>query len=288
MDVDVGTRAILKLAVLPPGSLLILLLVGWLFARRFFGRLLLLLGIVSFYALATPVGTSLLASRLETVPALNQDQIGDARADAILVFLAGVRRNNPELGGADSLGARSLQRMDYALSLHRQTGLPIVLSGGSVSGETRPIARLGAEWLQQRAGVTALAVEDRSRDTYENAHYSAALLQAEGVQRVLLVTHASHMPRALWSTRSAGIETVPAPFAFQHKPLDPPAPLEPSDWVPHPGNLGRSYVLLHEMAGLVWYGLRQAERSFPDPSDRRTLSGTAAIGGHHDLSARPG
>jgi len=257
VDIDVGTRAILKLALLPPGALLLLLLTGWLFARRFTGRLLILLGIVALYALSTPVGLHLLASRLETVPALTPAQLKNSQADAILVFLAGVRRDNPELGGADALGRGSLERIDYGLFLHRITDLPIILSGGSVKGDTAPLAQLGREWLQQRAGVTSLALDQSSRDTRENARNSAELLQSLGIRRVLLVTHAYHMPRSLLSARAADIDAVPAPFAFEHVVPELQGPSDLTDWLPHPGYLGRSYRILHEMAGLIWYGFNQ-------------------------------
>ena len=255
MDIDVGTRAILKLALLPPGSLLLMLLVGWLLSRRFLGRFLVLVAIVLFYALSTPVGLHLLASQLETIPALKPAQLKTTGADAILVFLADVRPDNPEYDGAAALGPLSLQRMDYALSLHRITGLPIILSGGSLKGGTEPAARLGAKWLQQRAGVTVLAADDRSKDTYENAHHSVELLRASGLKRVLLVTHASHMPRSLLSARSAGIDAVPAPFDFEHVAPELQDFSDPTDWLPQPNYLGRSYRVLHEMVGLVWYGM---------------------------------
>jgi uncharacterized SAM-binding protein YcdF (DUF218 family) len=255
MDIDVGTRAILKMVLLPPGSLLVLLVIGWIFARHFFGRLLILIAILAFYALSTPVGLDLLARQLETEPALTPTQLQTSRADAILVFLAGVRRHNPELGGADALGSLSLERVDYALSLHRKTGLPIILSGGGAEGDESSVAQLAGEWLRRQAGVTPLAVESHSRDTRENAKASAEKLQALGVERVLLVTHAFHMPRAMLSARDAFIDAVPAPFAFEHVPPDLQQPGEFGDWLPHPGVLGRSYLMLHEVTGLVWYGL---------------------------------
>ncbi|MGB5669213.1 MAG: YdcF family protein [Sedimenticolaceae bacterium] len=257
MDIDVGTRAILKMALLPPGSLLIMLFIGWLFARRFFGRFLILIATVALYALSTPVFLNLLASQLETVPAITPSQLAETGADGILVFLAGVRHDNPELGGGDALGPMSLERVNYGLFLHRKTGLPIMLSGGSVKGDTTPIAQLGGEWLQQQAGVTPLAVESQSRDTHENALNSAGALRAQGIEKVLLVTHAYHMPRALLNARAAGIDIIPAPFGFESVPPDLQGPDELGDWLPHPGYLGRSYLMLHEMLGLVWYGLTQ-------------------------------
>lgn len=255
MDFDVGTRELIKLALLPPGSLLIVLLIGWLFARRFFGRFLILLALLSFYLLSTPVTLNWLAGQLETVAAPSAEQLQHSDAKAILVLMAGVRRLNPELGGAESLSAMSLERIDYALALHRKTGLPIVISGGSVKGDTRPLAELASEWLQERAGVTPLAIESGSRDTWENGQQSADTLRRLGIDRVILVTHAFHMPRALLSVRRAGIDAVPAPFAFEHVPAAMQPPTRFIDWLPQPGYLGRSYLILHEMAGLVWYGL---------------------------------
>ena len=111
--------------------------------------------------------------------------------------------------------------------------------------------------LHQRAGITSLAVDDQSRDTRENARESAKLLQSQGIRRVLLVTHAYHMPRSLLSARAAGIDAIPAPFAFEHVVPELQGPSELMDWLPQPGYLGRSYRILHEMAGLVWYGLNQ-------------------------------
>jgi hypothetical protein len=149
----------------------------------------------------------------------------------------------------------TLQRLDYALFLHRKTGLPIVVSGGSVKGDTTPLAQLGGEWLQRQAGVTPMAVESGSRDTRENALNSAEALRARGIEKVLLVTHAYHMPRALLNARTAGIDAIPAPFGFESVPPALQRPGELGDWLPKPGYLGRSYLILHEMLGLAWYRL---------------------------------
>jgi len=255
MDIDVGTRAILKTLLLPPGGLILLLLIGWLFARRFLGRLLILLATLALYLLSTPATVDWLAAQLETVPAPTAQQLRDSGADAILVLMADMHRVNPELDGAPALSALSLQRIDYGLALHRKTGLPILLSGGSVKGDTPPLAELGAAWLKDRAGVTARAIETASRDTWENAHNSAEMLKQQRLDRVLLVTHAFHMPRAVLSMQAAGVDVVPAPFAFEHVPPAMRQPSEASDWLPQPGLLGRSYLILHEIVGLVWYGL---------------------------------
>lgn len=255
MELDVSTRALLKLFLLPPGILLILLLLGWLFARRPIGRLLVLVAFLGLYLLSTPAVVAWLAARVETIPPATDDELHGGGAEAILVLLASRRRSNPELGGASALSALSLERIDYGLALHRKTGLPIVLSGGSVKDDPLTLAELGNEWLQDRAGVTALGLESDSRDTWENALFSAQTLRRLGVGRVLLVTHAFHMPRALLSARAAGIDALAAPFGFEHDPTDssPPTAL---DWLPYPGRLGLSYLMLHEWTGRHWYRLQ--------------------------------
>jgi uncharacterized SAM-binding protein YcdF (DUF218 family) len=255
MDIDVTTRAMLKLLILPPGILLLALAIGWVFARRLAGRVLLLAGTAGFYLLSTPAVVFKLAELVETIPAPTQQQLLDSDAQGILVLMASVSRNNPELDGADALSSMSLQRIDHALALHRQTGLPIIVSGGSISGDSESLAALAAAWLEDRANVQVIAADDQSRDTWENARESAAKLRTAGISRVLLVTHAFHMPRAMMSIRSAGIDAVPAPFGFMHTPLRYRDAGKTDSWMPIPGILGKSYLILHEILGLAWYRL---------------------------------
>jgi uncharacterized SAM-binding protein YcdF (DUF218 family) len=68
--------------------------------------------------------------------------------------------------------------------------------------------------LQQEYGVKPQWVEDRSRDTGENARNMAGLLLPLGVRRITLVTDAWHMPRAVAEFRRAGFDVLPAPTGF--------------------------------------------------------------------------
>jgi uncharacterized SAM-binding protein YcdF (DUF218 family) len=255
VEIDVSTRGLLKLALLPPGILLVLLAVAWMLGGKALGRLLSLAAIALFYILSTPVGLDWLAQRVETVPAQSTAQLQRAGAGAIWVLMAGIDSNNPELAGAARPGSFTMARVDYALHLHRQTGLPIALSGGSPLGDDPPVAEVAAGWLREQAQVEPLLVEANSRDTWENARESGERLADLDVERVLLVTHAFHMPRAMISARAAGIDAVPAPCCFEHTPAALRQPGLLTDWLPTPGVLGKSYLMLHEMVGLVWYGV---------------------------------
>jgi uncharacterized SAM-binding protein YcdF (DUF218 family) len=70
------------------------------------------------------------------------------------------------------------------------------------------------------------------------------------VKRVLLVTHAWHLPRASRECVRAGLEVVPAPTGMRHAP-----PLEVGAFVPSARALRESALAVHEWLGALWYAL---------------------------------
>ncbi len=242
---------LLELLVLPPLGPLLLVVVGlvgrWRWPRL--GRLLSLAGLASLWLLATPwVGAALLRS-LQRDPALDLDALPDA--DAIVVLSADFAREAPEFGGA-TVGALALQRLRWAAALHRRTAKPVLTSGGVVEHEPRPHAELMRDALERDFGVPVRWLETTSRDTFENARDSAAVLSRDGVRRVYLVTHAWHMPRAESSFRRFGLEVVPAPTAFCGWPNGVVEGL-----VPNWSALRNSALALHEWLGRAWYAVRE-------------------------------
>ena len=96
----------------------------------------------------------------------------------------------------------------------------------------------------------AILLEGRSRNTRENALYTAEILSAEGIDRVLLVTSALHMPRALATFRAAGIDAEPAPTDFEVMP----EPAHLMRWLPDAEALSDSTRALKEYVG--WWVYR--------------------------------
>ena len=93
--------------------------------------------------------------------------------------------------------------------------------------------------------------DDQSRTTYENAVNTAQLLSAERITNVVIVTHAWHMPRALWAFERVGLKPLPwlAPRDFVRlRRID--------DVLPSIAALHDSYHALHEMIGGAYYRLR--------------------------------
>jgi uncharacterized SAM-binding protein YcdF (DUF218 family) len=97
------------------------------------------------------------------------------------------------------------KRLEEAGRLARENPkLPIVISGAK--GMSRAAAELGGGIDSSR-----VLLETRSNNTYENALYSAEMIKPKQSERWLLVTGASHMPRAIGSFRKAGFEVEPWP-----------------------------------------------------------------------------
>ncbi|WP_341648475.1 YdcF family protein [Thauera humireducens] len=103
--------------------------------------------------------------------------------------------------------------MRYGARLARTTGLPLLVSGGGIGNETAE-AVLMKSALEEDFGLTVRWAEARSRDTRENALFSAQILREADVRHVLLVTHAMHMPRAQAAFESAGLIVTPAPTGW--------------------------------------------------------------------------
>ncbi len=108
-------------------------------------------------------------------------------------------------------------RMIYTAWLYHQGKAPhILLSSGNVfeGPQDTPAAQM-AELLQMLdVPSDALWLESDSRNTYENAIFSAEILREQGIRRILLVTSASHMPRSVKLFQAQGFEVVPLPTDY--------------------------------------------------------------------------
>jgi len=175
---------------------------------------------------------------------------------AIVVLGGGVNPLAPEYGGAD-LASPSLFRLRYGLWLGRQTGIPVAASGGVGWGASipgiQPEASRMVEIAQAEYGAPLRWVEATSRDTHENAVNTLALLHAAGVREIVLVTHATHLPRALREFRAAAAADAVAASSAPMR-ITPAAMGQawPGDspllrWLPSSEGTQRMRAALHEV-----------------------------------------
>lgn len=238
-------KKLLTALALPPAGPLLLAALGLLLMRRRprFGKSLAWSGLALLWLLATPAVTKPMLAAIEDVPPLDPAQAKGAQA--IVVLGGGSYFAAPEYGG-DTVGPSSLERIRYAARLQRETGLPLLVTGGAPLGGVAEGRSMQAA-LEKDFGVKVRWVEDRSADTRENARFSAPILRKAGVRRVLLVTHAWHMRRAQGEFAVEDMTTIAAPTAYETT-----GPLTALDLLPGPGGLRAGRIALSErLGGLV-------------------------------------
>jgi uncharacterized SAM-binding protein YcdF (DUF218 family) len=244
--------SIARWLILPPQSLFLLLALGLMLRRRWslLGRTTCASAVFLLVLLSTPVVAHLLAEPLEHFarPLITTD---NTDAEAIVVLAAGRLTNAPEYDGRDVPDSLTLARLRYAAKLQRETGLPVLVSGGGGRGQ-EPYAALMARTLRNEFRIPVRWVEGRSSNTAQNAEYSARILQQNGIQRVLLVTHAIHMRRSVMAFAQAGLAVIPAPTMFFSAGGDP---YHPRNFIPGVEGLRRSQYAIYEWLGNMWYWL---------------------------------
>jgi uncharacterized SAM-binding protein YcdF (DUF218 family) len=228
---------------------LVLLIAG----RRRSGLLALSAGILWLGLWSIPIVSD--ALRLSLEGRFGREPVGALpAADAVLVLGGGIRGGPPDWPDPD-LGRASDRVWHAARIYHAGKAARVIVSGGSMpwAGDRRSEADAMLRFLAD-LGVPpdAILLEGRSRNTRENALFTAEILGAEGIERVLLVTSALHMPRALATFRAAGIDAVPAPTDFEV--MSEPAHF--IRWLPDAEALSDSTRALKEYVGWWLYRWR--------------------------------
>lgn len=228
--------------LLPPLGLLVLALLALLvFGRKRSGALIAGVALVLALALSLPIVADRLSRPLEGTPV---SIAGLHEAQAIVILGGGVYYGAPEYGG-DTVSRYSLERVRYGAVLAHKTKLPVLVTGGSVYGG-RPEGELMKAVLEREFSVPVKWVETQACDTSENASLSAPLLKNAGVQRIALVTHAWHMPRATAAFEKYGLKVTPAPMGFTPQGTSLFESLLPST-----GAFERSANAIHEWVGYL-------------------------------------
>ncbi len=248
-------RDLLKFLMLPPTVLFLGMGIGFfLHTRRHRAGLPLMVGTFTvLVALSLSITTRALMGLAQwgVEPLdLAEIQVAGQDAGAIVILAAGLDQMAPEYGGVSSVDDKTLVRLRYGAVLHRQTHLPILVTGGPWGKRRFVVSDAMQTSLERDFLVKARWVERLSGNTRGNAEGSAEILLGDGIDTVLLVTHAWHMPRAKRAFERAGLNVIPAPTAFERSPGFRFRSLLPST-----GALHTNYYALHELIGRVWYAL---------------------------------
>ena len=237
--------------LLPPFNLLLIALFGLLLGRSHprLGRALLVGAILILWLFSMSYVSEGAMHLLE-----KQIKVVDLKAgsaDAIVVLGGGTYFYAPEYGGTDTVSESALVRLRYAAKLYRETGKPILVTGGKPLGNETSEAQQMKSILESEFNIPVKWTEDGSDNTLENARYSYQILQQAGIKRIYLVTHAWHMPRSVMVFQNAGFNVVPAPTAYTTR-----YKTDLLSFIPNAESLHHSSIFMHELIGLLWYRLK--------------------------------
>ena len=124
--------------------------------------------------------------------------------------------------GMTSTNAKAARMMDSAALALKYPNAKLVFTGGDSSlaeeagiDEARTEAEAASRFYRS-LGISAerMILEDRSRNTFENAVFTKPLINQKPGERWLLITSAWHMPRSVGIFRKAGIDIIPYPVDF--------------------------------------------------------------------------
>lgn len=158
-------------------------------------------------------------------------------------------------------------RVLYAAKLYKNGKAPnILLSGGNITwlgSQTSTPAQEMAELLEMmEVPENVIWLQSNSQNTYEDALYSSEFLQKKGINRILLVTSATHMPRSVALFEHHGFNVIPAPTDFKvtqagwQSLTEGDVPSQILKLIPNVGYLSMVTAALKEYFGMAVYKLR--------------------------------
>lgn len=253
-------KTLLLAAAMPPAPLLVLAAWGgWRLKRgQRFGAALLALALVGVWLSGTEAVGEWLSRMIGPTPVLQPAQVDALRGrsdGAVLVLGGGVRRLAPEFA-AGMPNRITAERLAYGVWLARRSGWPLGFSGGigwTATDQQQPEAAVVSRVAAAEYGLPLRWAEASSRDTQENAARTLPLLAAAGVKHVVLVTHDTHMRRALRAFEAEaaplGLRVVPAPVGSRVDALS-----GFDDWCPSVEGFARVRYVVYET--LAWWAGR--------------------------------
>ncbi len=200
----------------PPG-LFVLLLLGLGIWQAFRGRgraALVAFGFAApMWLMATMPAADILLRPLET----RYERPTRFDGDVIIMLGSAVYDGAPDLDGVGAPGAEACERLLATARLYRLTGLPIILTGGGVHPHQSAIMGPVYQRFLVALGIPPerILLERQSRNTFENASAAWVICQRRGFQQPLVVTHAAHMPRAMFCFETLNIAARPVPCGFR-------------------------------------------------------------------------
>jgi uncharacterized SAM-binding protein YcdF (DUF218 family) len=254
---------LLPLLVYPLGFSCILIIIALILDKRPKWRRGLFIGALILLWLASNRWFSYALAR--SLEWRNMPPATTPHAEVMVLLGGGTESGDPPRPMTEVNGAGD--RVLYAAQLYQEGAAPAILVSGGNLEFSQARGTSPAEEMTELLTLTGVPKEviwqqPKSQNTYEDALYSAEILQEKGIEKIILVTSAMHMPRAKALFEKHGISVIPAPVDFTITEKNWEGAFKPGIdeaviyLLPNTSSLGLTTNALKEYLGLLVYSLR--------------------------------
>ncbi len=240
-------KKLITYTIIPPGIIIILLILAGIFLRKRLRILAIFLGVAIYLMSIEPVKDIFI---IPLEDAYKVPSIEDVKTcDAYVVLGGGINENAPDLDGQGQLSNDSLPRVVEAYRLYMRHKVPIILSGGKVYGKKSEAEIAKRFLLSLGVDERHIITEDKSRDTKENALFVKEISEKKGIKKVVLITSAFHMRRSVMLFKRYYPHVLPYPTGYRTSRSEYTA----MSYMPMADNIHYIALSIKEYLGIVFY-----------------------------------
>ncbi len=244
-------KKIISSFITVPGIFILFLIITGTYGIRkknFILKFNLLVGII-LYCLSISFVSGNLMNLIEKENIYN----GKPAADAVILLGGGVVEGVPDITGTSAPSSDMMVRIVDAARLHKKYRLPIIVSGGTVSGQVSEAAVAKRFLVDLGVQEKDIIIEGSSRDTVENALFVKEIFKKKGYKKGLLVTSAYHIRRSEFIFKQTGFDIYIHSCGIS---TGKNKVLSIYDFLPNIGSLNQAAVTAREAIGLLFYYIK--------------------------------
>jgi uncharacterized SAM-binding protein YcdF (DUF218 family) len=243
--------------ILPPGLFVVILLLAGLFflmrKEKLSGLILVFIGLFIYLLSIEPVKDFFILPLEDKYKPYNENESCDK--SLIVVLGGGIYDRSPDNNLKATLMPDALKRLIYGYSIFKKCGGEIAVTGGRVFKDTDILSE--AETMRDM--LLLLGVENKeiimdteSLDTFENIKNLTGMIDKKMYPKIILVTSAYHMPRAVMLAEKMNLKVIPAPTDYKTDRTG----YDFDSFLPKMSYLEETYKALHEHIGILFYSLK--------------------------------
>ena len=159
--------------ILPPGLNVLLAVIGYTVSHfaKLVGQIIIAIALISLWFFCTPITAQLLMDGLQNqYPKLQMNQISK-NSDSAIIALSGDYEPSLQSKKDYMLSKPTQSRIHYAAYLYQKTHFPVITSGGPGNKSVPSAAELMREQLQNYFNVPVKWIEDKSKNTKDQARF---------------------------------------------------------------------------------------------------------------------